>query len=409
MHELLPATMVDNLRKCSKIHVLTGDVTLPDFGLDQQTLQDLRSKVSIYIHSASSINLKAGLQEMTSIVVDPSLVAAKMALSFPSLERFVYVSTAYVNGHLHWHPTGDGTISDCFVDERIYPLRSVASNDDAHAELRNIKEFGTTPEYSCHSHPYAYSYTKHLTERLLLGAFETAGRKHQLFIFRPSCIGPAEQEPFPRFEAAGSTPLTTVTCAVIIASPSKVLCPSNLVDPEQATIDEVPVDIVVNRLVVHLAMGTSGCVHAVSGVSHRRKTRKICEAMAENRSWWWGRPTLTWCTTSTPEKDLWSAARLYKIWGCSYLFHQEKTASAWKLMDLSMRRLWLLFPQRDPSDTSDFTTRGQNSRKMLLSWLGKKYGVLGRWLTMLICPGLQWSISVPISIPLSWNQAKKTR
>ena len=385
MDELLPSRIVYDLRACNKIRVLTGDVTLPDFGLDQKTLQDLQSKVSIYIHSASSIKLKAGLREMTSIVVKPSLVAAEMALGFTHLERFVFVSTAYVNGHLHWLPSGDSVINDCMVDERIYPLRTVTSDGDAQAELRNIKEFGTTPEYSCLSHPYAYSYTKHLTERLLLSKFEAAGCKDQLLVFRPSCIGPAEQEPFPRFEATGSTPLTTVTCAVIMATPSKVLCPSNLVDPEKATIDEVPVDIVVNRLVVHLAMGTSGCVHAVSGATHRRKTRKISEAMAENRSWWWGRPILTWCATSTPERKLWSAAKLYKIWGCSYLFHQEKTVKVWKLMDPLMQRTWPLFTQRGPSDTSDFAARGQNSRKMLMSWLGKKYGILGRWLTMLIC------------------------
>lgn len=343
---------------------------------------------------------------MSSIVVDPSLVAADMAMSFTHLERFVFVSTAYVNGHLHWLPVEEGTRHDCVVDERIYPLRTVASDDDAHAEHRNIKEFGTTPEYSCLSHPYAYSYVKHLIERLLLSTFELAGCEKQLLIFRPSCIGPAEQEPLPHFEAPGSSPLTTVTCAVIMASPGKVLCPSNLVDPTKSTVDEVPVDIVVNRLVVHLAMRTFGCVHAVSGATHRRSTRKICEAMAENRSWWWSRPTLTWCATSTPEKKLWSAARLYKIWGCSYLFRQEKTTSAWQLMDPLMQQKWPLFTHRDPSDTSDFATRGQNSRTMLLSWLGKKYGILGRWLAMLICPGTQWPMSMPISVSFLRNKTK---
>lgn len=409
MHEILPSRIVHDLRTCNKIRVLAGDITLQDFGLDKKSFRDLQSKVSIYVHGASSINLKAGLREMTSIVVDPSLVAAKMALSFENLERFVFVSTAYVNGHLHWLPIEDSTIRECAVEERIYPLRSIASDDDAQAELENIKEFGTTPEFSCLSHPYAYSYAKHLTERLLLSTFVSVGRRHQLLILRPSCIGPAEQEPFPRFEAAGSTPLTTVTCAVIMASPSKVLCPSNLVDPEKATIDEVPVDIVVNRLVVHLAIGTSGCVHAVSGASHRRNTRKICEAMAQNRRWWWGRPVITWCSTGTSERKLWSAAKLYKIMGCSYLFHQEKTMDAWNMLDLLMQRTWPLFTQRDPSDTSDFVTRGQNSRKMLLSWLGKKYGILGRWLAILICPGSYGWRSMPVSILAMGDQAKKTR
>ena len=390
MHKLLPSTIVDYLRACNKIRVLTGDITLEDFGLDKDTLQDLRSKISIYIHSASSINLKAGPRQMTPIVVDPSVAAAKMALSFALLERFVFVSTAYANGHLHWLHPENGNILDCEVEERIYPLRAVVSKNDSHAELKNIKEFGTTPEYSCIPHLYGYSYAKHLTERLLSSIFETAGRKEQLLIFRPSCIGPAEQEPFPHFEAAGSIPLTTAICAIITTSPGKALCPSNLADPEKATADEIPVDIVVNRMVMHLAMGTAGCVHAVAGVTHRRSSRKICDAMANNRSWWWGRPALTYCATDTPEAQIWPAARFYKIWGCSYLFHQEKTERIWDVMDPLLQQQFPLFTRRDPTDVSDFEIRGRNARKMLISWLGKKYGRVGRWVAALICP---WSYS----------------
>lgn len=138
MHKMLPSTIVDDLRTCNKIRALTGDITLDDFGLDEQTLHDLQLKVSIYIHSASSINLKAGLKEMTCAVIDPSLAAAEMALKFTHLERFVFVSTAYANGHLHWLPVEEGTRGDCVVEERIYPLRSATSDDDPRAEFKNI-------------------------------------------------------------------------------------------------------------------------------------------------------------------------------------------------------------------------------------------------------------------------------
>lgn len=408
MHKLLPSTIVDDLRTGNKIRALAGDITLGDFGLDKKTLHDLQSKVSIYIHSASSINLKAGLKEMTSAVIDPSLAAAEMAMNFTHLERFVFVSTAYANGYLHWLPVEEGARGDCIVEERIYPLRQAASHDNPLAEFKNIKEFGTTPEYTCLDHPYAYSYAKHLTERLLLTAFEAAGRKQQLFIFRPSCIGPAEQEPFPGFEVAGSTPLTAATCAVITTPPGKAWCLSNLANPDEATTDEVPLDVVVNRLVVHLAIGTSGCVHAVSGASHRRNTIMLFEAMADNRSRWWGRPVVTWCREGTPEEKLFPASRLYKIWGCSFLFHEEKTKDAWDLMDPLMKQQWPLFTRREPTDTSDFSIRGQNARNMLISWLGRKHGRLGRWLAMLACPESQPSPSLlePIAVPAILSPSK---
>lgn len=217
-------------------------------------------------------------------------------------------------------------------------------------------------------------------------AFETAGRKQQLLIVRPSCIGPAQQEPFPHFEVAGSTPLTTATCAVIMAPPGKAWCLSNLEHPTEATTDEVPVDVVVNRLVVHLAIGTSGCIHAVAGASRRRNTVMLFEAMADNRSRWWGRPVVKWCKEGTQGGKLWSASKLFMIWGCSFLFREERTKHAWNLMDSQMQQQWPLFTQRDPKDTSDFPIRGQNARKMLLSWLGKKHGRLGHWMTMLVCP-----------------------
>lgn len=232
-------------------------------------------------------------------------------------------------------------------------------------------------------------YAEHLTERLLLRIFKAAGRETQLLIFRPSCIGPAEQEPFPGFEVAGSVPLTTATCAVIMTPPGRDRCSSNLADPAQATSDEVPVDIVVNRLVVHLAIGTYGCVHAVSGASHHRSTIACFEAMARNRSGWLARPTVKWYDESTPENKLWPASKLFKTWGCSYLFHEEKTKTAWQLTDSPMQRRWPLFTKRNPSDTSDFVTRGQNARKMLLAWLGKKYGRLGRWGVVVVCLGPQ--------------------
>jgi fatty acyl-CoA reductase len=164
MQELLPSKMVEDLRGCNKIRVLEGDITLEDFGLDEKSLTYLRANVSIYIHSAASLNLKAGLPKMASIIIHPSLAAAKMALSFVHLERFVFVSTAYVNGFLHWQPLVDQLRQECIVEERIYPLHTNTSDYDASAELKNITEFATTPEYSCLPHPFAYSYAKHLTD-----------------------------------------------------------------------------------------------------------------------------------------------------------------------------------------------------------------------------------------------------
>lgn len=115
---------------------------------------------------------------MASSVVHPSLAAAKLALSFALLERFVFVSTAYVNGFLHWDESSGnrGKRQECVAEERIYPLREPDLGSSI--ELHNIVDFGTTTEHSHMPHAFTYSYVKHLTERLLLEAFRKEDREH---------------------------------------------------------------------------------------------------------------------------------------------------------------------------------------------------------------------------------------
>lgn len=387
MQELLPPTAVKQLQACNKIEVLEGDITLENFGLATEVLERLRDDVSIYIHSAASLNLKSGLPKMASVVIHPSLAAARMALSFKHLERFVFVSTAYVNAFLHWQVAEDERVQDCIVEERIYPLHKTDSDiGSAHAELKNIVDFGTTPEYTCLSHPYAYAYAKHLTERLLLDVFRAAGREHDLLLFRPSCFGPAEKEPVKHFEVPGSAPLTTVICALAATTPGKHRCKTNLADPSKTTLDEVPVDVVVNRLVAHTAFKSHGCVHAVSGASHRRGAMQLVEAMFKLRGWWWLPPVLTWCDQNTGEEKLSLTFQLCRVFGCSYIFQQQKTEQIWQLMDDHAKQKWPLWTQRDPADVSDIPRRGLMARSMLTGWFKRKYGRAGQWFAMLAFP-----------------------
>jgi fatty acyl-CoA reductase len=375
MQELLPPHLVAELQASQRVSVLDGDITKDNFGLDDHAIAGLRKRVSIFIHAASSINLRDGLAKMASVVVHPSLAAARLALSFTHLERFVFVSTAYVNGFLHWDENG-AKRQECVVEERIYPLRE--PDHGAAVELRNIVDFGTTPEHSHIPHAFTYSYVKHLTERLLLEAFRKEDREAQLLLFRPSCFAPAQQEPLPDFEVAGSAPVTTAMCAIIASPPTKARCTSNLADPSKSTIDEVPVDVVVNRLVAHIAFGTSGAVHAVAGASGRRSFPDMYNAIARLRRAWWWHPEIRWCDESADPGKICALSKLYKILGCSYLFREEKTEWVWQLMSPEMRETWPLYTTRDPADMSDFAVRGQTSGKMLSAWLGKKYGRPGR-------------------------------
>ena len=90
------------LQTCNRIVVVNGDISKENFGLDDQTVSGLQKRVSIFIHASSGDIFHDGLPEVVRSVVYPSLVAAQLALGFAHLERFVFVSTAYANGFLHW-------------------------------------------------------------------------------------------------------------------------------------------------------------------------------------------------------------------------------------------------------------------------------------------------------------------
>lgn len=376
--------------------VLEGDITLDNLGLDYEMLAELRDSVSICVHAASSLNLKANLQKTAKSVIEPSMAFAELALGFRHLKRFVFVSTAYTNSFMHFLPLGDGERQDCFVEEKIYPLPTGNSQRDPFSELDDIERTGDTPEYSSVPHPFAYAYAKHLTERLLLSMFEKEEKQQLLTIIRPSCFGPAESEPFPHFETPGSAPATSVLCVALASLPKKALFTSNLADPSKATLDEVPVDIVVNRLIAHVAYETPGCVHAVSGEPSRRPIEAMIHAALRLRKWWWPAPNIVWCTEATDPKKVCAISKIFRLCGCSFLFSDVMTADVWSRMDDHDREKWNLWTRRDPNDHSDLAVRSQTAGVVLQEWLRKRHRIPSR-ITRLLIPKTGSAVEIEVA------------
>ncbi|GIZ44429.1 hypothetical protein CKM354_000762700 [Cercospora kikuchii] len=384
MRQHLPAALVESLQSSKKTVVMSGDITCPQLGLQQEEIVQLRQVVTIFIHAASTINLKQKVEHTTKDIILPSLEVAKLAISCPCLERFVYVSTAYVNAFLHFQASKGGPIPECKVEERIYPLRNDVPFDNSAAELKNLLEFGTTPEYSCIPHPYAYAYAKHLTERLLLGAFSEAGLEHALMIFRPSIFGPAEREPFPQFEVAGSAPGSSMLAFILASPPARARFACHISDPANAKFDEIPIDIVVNRLLVHIAYGSSGCVHAVSGPLGSTPFAETFKAVVKFRPWWWGKPKVKWCKA---DKDAAKACFMSKVWmilGCSFSFSEKKTQDLWLSMDDATRANWPLWRSRPPGNMYDWSRRVPNANALLCAFMRKRYGRSGSFAATII-------------------------
>jgi fatty acyl-CoA reductase len=295
-------------------------------GLDIPELDAIRHNVHIIIHAASSINLSKGLPSLMNTVIRATEKIANFALTCDHLDRFVYVSTAYANTHLY-HRSEE---ADVEIKENFYDLENEIT---ALPEWTEVQKFGTSHFYEEENFPWAYAYAKNLTERLLLQLFSDEDLSHKLLVVRPSVIGPAQNFPFPGYSVPMSTPLTIFTAAMIMTPSWTFRSSTRLASPDdEVNIDEVPVDVVVDRLLCHMAFGTIGCFHAVSGERARMYFHGWRKTFTQLRNIPWV-PHPVWVLQDWKSPNQHMMSRLYVILGASFCFSEHRTVS----MSLKLR------------------------------------------------------------------------
>ncbi|KAL6713145.1 hypothetical protein ACLMJK_009266 [Lecanora helva] len=364
--QVLSPDQLQSIHAKSEIIILDGNLTKPRLGLQDDQISKLKDQVDVYIHLACSINLRRSLAEIAQSIIDPTLELAKIALASSFLERFVYISTAYANSHLHHLHHG----IDTEVSERVYSLRS-GDGDSTELEFRDFCISGTTPEYKCHNFPFPYAYAKHLTERLLLRLFDEERRSESLLIVRPSILGPALKEPYPYYEARGSAPATNFLAAAVATLSQRLTFSSRFNNPlRDSTLDEVPVDIVVNRILIHISMKSEGVVHAVVGAPGRRTFQSLWErAMSERRLPW--QPRLVWKDVDWHSPLLHDIAHASVIMGTSYLFEDARVNPVWSKMTNEERVMFPLF-MNSAEELGEVVKRRRQVRGQLERWFSRK-------------------------------------
>ena len=366
---MLPQALYQFVRKNSFITVLDGDLTKKQLGLTDDAISLLRASVNIFIHAACSTKLRCPLPVIAASIVDPSIQLAEIGLGCVGLERFVYISTACANSHLHHLHQGVETV----ISERIYSLRR-GGGESTDLELNDLRAAGTTPEYKSHKFPFPYSYAKNLTERVLTRQFAREGRGKSLLIVRPSIIEPALREPFPVYEIRGSAPATKVLAAFIEPPGMQITLAFRFKDPmtprTESTLDEVPVDIVVNRILIHLYQESEGCVHAVAGARGRHQANTVWEeAMSERRFLW--HPRIVWADVDWHSPSLHDISQAFVVMGTSYLFEDSKVNHVWASMTEDERQMFSLLMQRQ-EELVDVVKRRHCVRYQQERWLKRK-------------------------------------
>lgn len=299
---------------------------LPNMGLTLDQLTLIKTQVHVIVHSASSIALLKSLEKIVEPVIIATERLAGLGLECELLECFVYVSTAYCNAYLFAET--DGT-SQLEVQELVYPLHSSGEDtgEEINQELQEVTKEGSSLAYRSHSFPWAYGYAKQLAERLLHQKF--ASENKRLLIVRPSVIEPAQCFPYRKFCIPTSTPHIIFTAGLALTLSKSVCFSSRFDDPlQQSSIDYVPVDVVVDRLLAHVSYGTYGPIHAVAGPmpfqSSWERTIKLRRVPLSVQP--------AWTSQSWNSKALHPLARIYKAIGTSFRFSDKKTHDLWQDM-----------------------------------------------------------------------------
>lgn len=214
--------------------------------------------------------------------------------------------------------------ADVPVQEDIYPLGQEKDSGQQALEAWNeVQTTGTSHEYRSYDFPFAYAYAKHLTERLITHKFNKHDISNKLLIIRPSAIAPAIEFPYQGFSSPASTPSTVLAASIVLYPGRHMVIAGRCQDPwKETTMDEVPVDVVVDRLLIHTAFATSGCIHAVRGENERFPFEAWWKPlMGKRRIPWRVKPA--WKEVDWHSSKSHPSARIYKVLGASFAFSQE--------------------------------------------------------------------------------------
>jgi thioester reductase-like protein len=178
-----------------RVTALAGDVTAPRLGLGDRWAQ-LAGRVGSIVHGAASVAFDLSLDESRRINVEGTRQMLELARACPRLERFTYVSTAYVAG-----------------DRR----GTVYEDDPGGGRFRN-----------------AYERTKHEAERLVAACRD----EMEVTIVRPSIVVGDHRTGWTAAFNVLYAPLRAFEAGIIPVVPAR----------RRAPVDVVPVDYVADAV-----------------------------------------------------------------------------------------------------------------------------------------------------------------
>ncbi|CEL04999.1 hypothetical protein ASPCAL06121 [Aspergillus calidoustus] len=240
--EVTMPEQIEDILDSGKVEFIIGDLSKSSLGLEAAVHERLRNEVTTIINTAANISLVQALADSLKDNCQTATALFHAASKFKNLQLFIHFSSLSVGSFL----------SGGLVEERLYPSPDDVS--DPETDAAGLP--GADPSILLSDNRYAWPYAqaKHLAERLLLREPPPV----PVLIIRPSAIGPAMAEPFPLYGPDSAIPL------------HQMLLTFTLSDQDMERVathhdfEEVPVDLVANCCLLHLAHRTTGVVHCSS-------------------------------------------------------------------------------------------------------------------------------------------------
>ncbi|KAL3470319.1 male sterility protein-domain-containing protein [Aspergillus californicus] len=230
---------IEDILDSGKVEFVTGDLTRPGLGSDSAVRERMRDQVTTVINTAANISLVETLENLIRDNCQTAMSLFHIASEFRHIRLFIHFSSVAATSFL---PGG-------VIEERLYdsPGLTTDSADDL-AGLPSADASSMEPD---DRYPWPHGQAKHLADRLLLRRSSSV----PILIIRPVAVGPAIAEPFPFYGPDKSLPIHTML--------------------KRFWFRRVPVDLIANNCLLHLADRTTGVVHCTAPLYVTRKVTDI--------------------------------------------------------------------------------------------------------------------------------------
>lgn len=229
-----------------KITFVAGDISSEDLGLKDSNLKkELWNELDVVVNSAAITKFDERYDVAFGINTLGAIHLVNFAKKCVKLKVFVHVSTAYVAGErtglILENPLDGASGLDFDAEMKVIDqkLNEIKTKGASQKEITLVMKNLGTERAKMHGWPNTYVFTKTMGEMLMQQSKENLS----LVIIRPTIVSGTYKEPFPGWVED----LKTINTLFVASAQGNLPC---LVGETKTIVDVIPVDMVVNAMIV---------------------------------------------------------------------------------------------------------------------------------------------------------------